>query len=61
MIKNIVFDIGNVILNFDIKSVLDDNLNNIKTAILLDIKGIKVKPDNYQDVEDKLKKNNIKF
>lgn len=40
---------------------IDDNLNNIKTAILLDIKGIKVKPDNYQDVEDKLKKNNIKF
>ena len=40
---------------------IDDNLNNIKTAILLDIKGIKAKPDNYQDIEEKLKKNNIKF
>lgn len=40
---------------------IDDNLNNIKTAILLNIKGIKVKPDNYHDVETKLRKNNIIF
>lgn len=40
---------------------IDDNLNNIKTAILLNIKGIKVKPDNYYDVETKLRKNNIIF
>ena len=41
--------------------LIDDNLNNIKTAILLNIKSIKVKPDNYHDVETKLRKNNIIF
>lgn len=31
MIKNIVFDIGNVILNFDIKSVLKEYTSDFNT------------------------------
>ena len=38
---------------------IDDNLNNIKTACILKIKGVKVHPDNYHDVETKLRKNII--
>ena len=40
---------------------IDDNLNNIKTACILKIEGVKVHPDNYHDVETKLRKNNIIF
>ena len=40
---------------------IDDNARNIKTALSLKIKGIRVKPDNYDDLVNKLKSNKIKF
>lgn len=35
---------------------IDDNVRNIKTALSLKIKGIRVRPDNYDDLVNKLKK-----
>ena len=35
MIKNIIFDIGNVILNFNIKEVLQKFTNNIELIIVM--------------------------
>lgn len=41
--------------------IIDDNASNIKTALSLKIKGVRVKPDNYDDLLNKLKSNKIKF
>lgn len=40
---------------------IDDNVRNIKTALSLKIKGIRVRPDNYDDLVNKLKSNKIEF
>ena len=40
---------------------IDDNARNIKTALSLKIKGIRVRPDNYDDLVNKLKSNKIEF
>lgn len=40
---------------------IDDNASNIKTALSLKIKGVRVKPDNYDDLVNKLKSNKIEF
>lgn len=40
---------------------IDDNASNIKTALSLKIKGVRVRPDNYDDLVNKLKSNKIEF
>lgn len=72
MIKNIIFDIGNVILTFNIEDVLkryqllpeesvfiDDNQNNVNTGNFLGIISCKVEPDEYESIVKVIKELNL--
>ena len=40
---------------------IDDNARNIKTALSLKINRVRIRPDNYDDLVNKLKSKKIEF